>query len=66
MRVDVETDLKLPIPPLMLPIPSMPPKELEKEVNSTGKGQMIRKVGEKMEDVYNSQTNTNTEFPKFQ
>lgn len=36
MRVEVETDLKLPIPPPMLSIPSRPPKE-EKEVNSTGK-----------------------------
>ena len=35
MRVEVDTDLKLPIPPPMLSIPSMPPKE-EKEVKSTG------------------------------
>lgn len=36
MRVEVETDLKLPIPPPpRLSIPSRPPKEDEKEVNST-------------------------------
>lgn len=35
MRVEVETDLKLPIPPPMLSIPSRPPKVEEKEVNST-------------------------------
>lgn len=34
MRVEVETDLKLPIPPPML---SMPPMEDEKEVKSTEK-----------------------------
>lgn len=43
MRVEVETDLKLPIPPPMLSIPSRPPKEEEKEVKSTEKEQMIRK-----------------------
>lgn len=32
-RVEVETDLKLPIPPPMLSIPCIPPRE-EKEVNS--------------------------------
>lgn len=37
MRVEVETDLKLPIPPPILSIPSRPPKEEEKEVNSTTK-----------------------------
>lgn len=37
MRVEVETDLKLPIPPPMLSIPSRPPKDEEKEVNSTVK-----------------------------
>lgn len=37
MRVEVETDLKLPIPPPILSIPSRPPKEEEKEVNSTKK-----------------------------
>lgn len=42
MRVDVETDLKLPIPPPMLSIPSRPPKEDEKEVKSTEEGQTIR------------------------
>lgn len=35
MRVEVETDLKLPIPPPMLSIPSRPPKVVEKEENST-------------------------------
>lgn len=34
MRVEVETDLKLPIPPPML---SIPPMEDEKEVKSTEK-----------------------------
>lgn len=34
MRVEVETDLKLPIPPPML---SIPPMEEEKEVKSTKK-----------------------------
>lgn len=35
MRVEVETHLKLPMPPPMLSIPSRPPKEEEKEENST-------------------------------
>lgn len=43
MRVEVETDLKLPIPPPMLSIPSRPPMEEEKEEKSTEGGQMIRK-----------------------
>lgn len=47
MRVEVETDLKLPIPPPILSIPSIPPKEEEKEVNSTEEGQMIRKGKQK-------------------
>lgn len=34
MRVEVETDLKLPIPPPML---SIPPMDEEKEVKSTEK-----------------------------
>lgn len=42
MRVEVETDLKLPIPPPILFIPSRPPMEEEKEVKSTEKEQMIR------------------------
>lgn len=41
MRVEVETDLKLPLPPPILLIPSRPPME-EKEVKSTEKQQMIR------------------------
>lgn len=36
-RVEVETDLKLAIPPPMLSIPSRPPNEVEKELNSTVK-----------------------------
>lgn len=35
MRVEVETDLKLPIPAAKPSIPSRPPKEEEKEENST-------------------------------
>jgi len=41
MRVEVETDLKLLIPPPMLSIPSRPPKEEEKEANSTAERQII-------------------------
>lgn len=47
MRVEVETDLKLLIPPPMLSIPPRPPREEEKEVNSTEEGQMIRRGQEK-------------------
>lgn len=47
MRVEVETDLKLPIPPPILSIPSRPPKEEEKEVNSTKKRKRL--FGEKRE-----------------
>lgn len=47
MRVEVETDLKLPEPP---PLPSMPPMEEEKEAKSTekhivGKGGRIKSTG---------------------
>lgn len=42
MRVEVETDLKLPIPPPMLSIPSRPPKVVEKEENSTVESQTIK------------------------
>lgn len=41
MRVEVETSLKLPVPPPML---SMPPMDEEKEVKSTEK-HIIRKDG---------------------
>lgn len=50
MRVEVETDLKLPIPPPMLFIPSRPPMEDEKEVKSTEKEQVIREGKEKKEE----------------
>lgn len=50
MRVEVETDLKLPIPPPMLSIPSRPPKVEEKEVNSTEGGQTIREKKQKRRD----------------
>lgn len=42
MRVEVETDLKLPIPPPML---SIPPMEEEKEVKSTKKNTSLGKKG---------------------
>lgn len=47
MRVEVETDLKWPIPPPMLSIPSRPPMEEEKDVKSTEEGQVIRKGKQK-------------------
>ncbi len=52
MRVEVETDLKLLIPPPMLSIPFRPPKEEEKEVNSTEEGRMIRKGKQKRRDRF--------------
>lgn len=48
-RVEVETDLKLPIPPPRLSIPSRPPKEEEKEVNSAKREKKI--VGEKKNEM---------------
>lgn len=62
MRVEVETDLKLPMPPPMLPIPSRPPKEEEKDVNSTGKGQMNRKVEEMYSTVREKLTQSSLIF----
>lgn len=52
IRVEVETDLKLPIPPPMLSIPSRPPKEEEKELNSTEEGQMIRRESREETDLF--------------
>lgn len=52
MRVEVETDLKLPIPPPILSIPSRPPKEEEKELNSTKKEKIWGKNRKFWRDFY--------------
>lgn len=56
MRVEVETDLKLPIPPPMLSMPSRPPKDEEKVEKSTDVGQTIRRRKQKRREELDSST----------
>lgn len=56
MRVEVETDLKLPIPPPMLSMPSRPPKDEEKVEKSTDAGQTIRRRKQKRREELDSST----------